>query len=101
MATQLVRANGFDPSTEDGQKRVEAILIAADVCETYAQFTRAARYALEPAFTKRSFTQRLMGSFRTAQAAMTLAAAAGAMGILVDLADDGLLNLSWAFLGRA
>lgn len=49
-AEAFVRRHGFDPKTEDGRRRVEAILSAAEVCETYAQFTRAANYAVDSQF---------------------------------------------------
>lgn len=50
FARAFVARGGYDPNSEDGHRRVSAIVIAAAVCETYEQFTRAALAALEPGF---------------------------------------------------
>lgn len=50
FARAFVVRGGYDPDSEDGHRRVNAIVIAAAACETYEQFTRAAYAALEPGF---------------------------------------------------
>lgn len=50
FARAFVARGGYDPHSEDGRRRVNAIVIAAAACETYEQFTRAAYVALEPGF---------------------------------------------------
>jgi hypothetical protein len=50
VAEDYVRLHGLNPNSEDGQRRVKAILTSAEYCETWAQFTRAAGYAVSPEF---------------------------------------------------
>ena len=49
-ARAFVARGGYDPDSPSGTRRVNAVIVAAEVCATYQQFTRAAYFALEPGF---------------------------------------------------
>jgi len=59
-ARAFVSRAGWDPDSVTGQRRVAAILTAAQVCETYAQFTRAAQAAVDPEFGTTAYGDDLM-----------------------------------------
>jgi hypothetical protein len=58
-AEAYVQLAGFDPRSAEGQKRANAILVAAEVCETWSQFTRAAQAAVEQEFGAVQYTPEL------------------------------------------
>jgi hypothetical protein len=77
-------------------------MVAAEACETWAQFTRAANYAVDAEFGSVSYDESLLPRRRGFLHAVPSAAAfavayALSIGMLFDLADDGIINLSHIF----